>query len=650
MLIDEAPVDERLRHRIAGLLGGGAGAVEPSAAVGGGGRDPCSHREAIGIEVLVLEERVELSRSARALLIVGAAQRADRRGREERVGRALSIRGVDQGSDELRRLHCAPRDVLPRRERQIGARLDVDRLVLVVGDAEADAAGVVERSTADLRGDDVRSGRGIDLRGEAIEAHHLVHVVALVDVDAVEDEARGARCCEAHDDRRLRVERDLRRDPGAAFLAGVDEEIERDAARLREGQRDLAPRDLDRAPRVDRLRIDERRGALLRLGAVVSVETAAGVAERTKDGDCRDDACFGTCAARARDGALVRLVGARERRGLATDLGGRGERCDQLSRRLEGRTMAGAIRYRCDDAERGDPIRVARRRDRPFLLSVDRRLGGLARVTARVRRGRHTSHRRRRSARRLPSGDRRARKDDQRDERRQDECPRTPRRTPKPTSRPPTTRGGDGRPGRHRAGRGPEHVRYSRGFPRIYRDRTGAPRKLRRCGQRGSDVAVEWLRRCESLRPKWAPTLRLRAAPKGLRRCGQWAPTLRSKGLRRCGRVAAVGLRRCGRNPTQRDSDVAVERAPTLRLSRWAPTLRSRAPTLRSRGSDVAAAGLRGCGRNPKGLRRYGRSPRKLRRCGQRELTLRSKAASIRLRGCGSARLRQRKRALASPF
>ena len=180
--------------------------------------------------------------------------------------------------------------------------------MLVVGDAEADAAGVVERSTADLRGDDVRTGRGIDFRGEAIEAHHLVDVVALVDVDSVEDEARSASCCEAHDDGRLGVERDLRRDPGAAFLAGVDEEIEGDAARLRESLRDLAPGDLDRAPRVDRFRIDERRGALLCLGAVVSVETAAGIAEGTEDGDCRDDACLGASAARARDGALVRLV------------------------------------------------------------------------------------------------------------------------------------------------------------------------------------------------------------------------------------------------------------------------------------------------------------------------------------------------------
>ena len=116
MLVDEASVDERLRHRVAGLLGRGSGAVEPSAAVGGRGGDPCRHREAIGIEVLVLEQGVELSRSARAFLVIGAAQRADGRSCEERIGRAFPIGGLDQRSDQLHRLHRSPRDGLPGRE------------------------------------------------------------------------------------------------------------------------------------------------------------------------------------------------------------------------------------------------------------------------------------------------------------------------------------------------------------------------------------------------------------------------------------------------------------------------------------------------------------------------------------------------------
>ena len=48
--------------------------------------------------------------------------------------------------------------------------MDVERLVVRVGHAEAHAPAVLERAGADLRRDDVRAGGRVDLRREAIEA------------------------------------------------------------------------------------------------------------------------------------------------------------------------------------------------------------------------------------------------------------------------------------------------------------------------------------------------------------------------------------------------------------------------------------------------------------------------------------------------
>ena len=380
VLLDQPSIHEGLRGGVVRLLGERARAIEAPALVGAGAQ-PGRHRDAIGIEVLRLEDGVELSGRARALEVVGAAQRAhDRRG-EQRIAAALARHRAEKRCRQLVRLHGAPADGLAGLERQIARGLDTQRAVLRVGEAHADASRVLERAGADLGVEEVRAGAGIDMCGDAIEARAAVHVVALADVDAVEHETRLPGGREAHDDGSRGRQLDLRGDERAALLARMHEHVERNAARLRERRRHAAPRDLDRAPRVERLGIAERGRALRLLGTVVRVETAAGVAERPQHRDVGHD----PDAARlldAGDRSFVGCEGTRERERLAPDLRAHRRGAGDLRERALGSVVGRVIAERGDDGQRRDDVGLGRlRRERATLLGFDervRRLGGEA--------------------------------------------------------------------------------------------------------------------------------------------------------------------------------------------------------------------------------------------------------------------------------
>ena len=73
VLLDETAIDEHLRRRVVRLRRERARAIEPAALVRARA-EPRRHRDVIGIEILRLEERVELTGCARALQVVGAAR------------------------------------------------------------------------------------------------------------------------------------------------------------------------------------------------------------------------------------------------------------------------------------------------------------------------------------------------------------------------------------------------------------------------------------------------------------------------------------------------------------------------------------------------------------------------------------------------
>ena len=121
----------------------------------------------------------------------------------------------------------------------------------------------VERPRAHLRRHEVRSRRRVDARREAIEPRRSVRVLASPS-SSPSNMSRACPLAASRTTTALRVrERQLRGDPRAALLAWVHEQIERHPRRPRERARHLAPRHVERPPRVPRAHVRERRAARL---------------------------------------------------------------------------------------------------------------------------------------------------------------------------------------------------------------------------------------------------------------------------------------------------------------------------------------------------------------------------------------------------
>ncbi len=332
-------------------------AIEPCAPVRAAGSEPCGEGEAIGVDGAVGERR-EQPRRPRAAQIVRAAERAED-GRVQPCVDVAAGRRVDRSGERGGHLVDDRRSRMGRARRQsceLGAGHEpLWPLARFVRDPEADAPLVVDGACAHLRGQQVRSRRRVHPRRDAVEARRFVHRVVARDVHAVEHQASLPGGREAQDQLLIARHREPRGQPRAALLARRDEQVERDALHRRERAGHDAPGDLVAAPRIACMRVSERRRR--RLGTVLGVQTAAGVAEGAEERERIDHAELPIGA-----GALLRpLVGRRlagEDGGLVAHLvgfaGRRGRVGGDALERLARVYRVPAFRELGDRRERGE--------------------------------------------------------------------------------------------------------------------------------------------------------------------------------------------------------------------------------------------------------------------------------------------------------